>query len=159
MSTRRRKLGFTLAELLVVVAIIAVLVGVSIPIFSAQTKKAKIATVRANIRSAKAAAYDLYLTEGFQNANDAHGYYVYDTKTGTAKLLYSGSDWQKYGGSVYDKANSASNIQYAYIFVYIKATNTGNSEKTQATLQSCPSYDSSSNTMIYELGEAWKNGN
>ena len=43
--------GFTLAELLIVVAIIGVLVAISIPIFSGQLEKAREATDAANIRS------------------------------------------------------------------------------------------------------------
>ena len=46
--------GFTLAELLIVVAIIGVLVAISIPIFTAQLEKAREATDLANIRSAYA---------------------------------------------------------------------------------------------------------
>ena len=60
----RRRKGFTLAELLIVVAIIAVLVGISIPIFNSQLKKAKRATDQANVRSAKAAAAADYMTNG-----------------------------------------------------------------------------------------------
>ncbi|MBE5841664.1 MAG: prepilin-type N-terminal cleavage/methylation domain-containing protein [Butyrivibrio sp.] len=52
----RKNKGFTLAELLIVVAIIAVLVAVSIPIFTGKLEQARIATTEANIRSAKAAA-------------------------------------------------------------------------------------------------------
>ena len=51
---RLNKKGFTLAELLIVVAIIAVLVAISIPIFSAQLEKSREATDAANIRSAYA---------------------------------------------------------------------------------------------------------
>lgn len=42
----KRKLnkGFTLAELLIVVAIIVVLVAISIPIFHTQLRKARLAT-------------------------------------------------------------------------------------------------------------------
>ena len=56
------KKGFTLAELLIVVAIIAVLVGISIPIFTAQLEKAREATDAANIRSAYAEVSANYLT-------------------------------------------------------------------------------------------------
>ena len=42
--------GFTLAELLIVVAIIAVLVAIAIPIFTTQLEKAREATDVANIR-------------------------------------------------------------------------------------------------------------
>ena len=51
-----RKQGFTLAELLIVVAIIGVLVAVSVPIFTAQRRKAVDAVNRANIRAAKSMA-------------------------------------------------------------------------------------------------------
>jgi type IV pilus assembly protein PilA len=46
--------GFTLAELLIVVAIIAVLVAVSIPVFTSQLEKAREATDAANLRAAYA---------------------------------------------------------------------------------------------------------
>ena len=46
--------GFTLAELLIVVAIIGVLVAISIPIFSSQLEKSREATDLANVRSAYA---------------------------------------------------------------------------------------------------------
>lgn len=48
---KTNKKGFTLAELLVVVAIIAVLVAIAIPIFTSQLEKAKEATDLANIRA------------------------------------------------------------------------------------------------------------
>ena len=48
----KRKNGFTLAELLIVVAIVAVLVGVSIPIFKSQLEKSREATDLANVRNA-----------------------------------------------------------------------------------------------------------
>lgn len=51
-----RKKGFTLAELLIVVAIIGVLVAVSVPIFTAQRRKAVDAVNKANIRAAKSMA-------------------------------------------------------------------------------------------------------
>ena len=46
--------GFTLAELLIVVAIIAVLVAIAIPIFNAQLEKSREATDLANVRGAYA---------------------------------------------------------------------------------------------------------
>ena len=50
----KRKNGFTLAELLIVVAIIAVLVAVAIPIFNSQLEKSRESTDLANIRAAYA---------------------------------------------------------------------------------------------------------
>lgn len=51
---KTNKKGFTLAELLVVVAIIAVLVAIAIPIFTSQLEKAREATDAANLRAAYA---------------------------------------------------------------------------------------------------------
>jgi len=53
---KKNNKGFTLAELLIVVAIIAVLVAIAIPIFTNQLERSKEATDLANIRSAYAAA-------------------------------------------------------------------------------------------------------
>lgn len=60
MNKNNRK-GFTLAELLIVVAIIAVLVAISIPIFHAQLRKARLATNQANGRATFSAAEAAYL--------------------------------------------------------------------------------------------------
>ena len=46
--------GFTLAELLIVVAIIAVLTAIAIPVFTAQLEKSREATDLANVRAAYA---------------------------------------------------------------------------------------------------------
>ena len=68
--------GFTLAELLIVVAIIAVLVAVSIPVFRGQLQKARIRTNEANARAAYASATAAYL------ANDTITGGTYNAKTG-----------------------------------------------------------------------------
>ena len=76
---RESKKGFTLAELLVVVAIVGILVAISIPVFTSQLTKARKATNLANARAAKAAAVAEYLTE--DKADKA--YYDYDIASGT----------------------------------------------------------------------------
>lgn len=55
--------GFTLAELLIVVAIIAVLVAVSIPIFTSQLEKARAATCMANRRALYGELSASYMTD------------------------------------------------------------------------------------------------
>ena len=57
------KKGFTLMEMLIVVAIIAILVAVAIPTFNSALTKAKVATDTANIRAGFAAAQVQALTE------------------------------------------------------------------------------------------------
>ncbi|MBQ6401251.1 MAG: type II secretion system protein [Firmicutes bacterium] len=63
MFKKRNEKGFTLAELLIVVAIIAVLVAIAIPIFTAQLDKAKLATDTANARAAVAELVATALTD------------------------------------------------------------------------------------------------
>lgn len=58
----RNKKGFTLAELMVVVAIIGVLVAISIPIFTSQLHKAEVATDWANLRAYYADIQADYIT-------------------------------------------------------------------------------------------------
>ncbi len=67
--SKENKKGFTLAELLIVVAIIGVLVAVSIPIFTSQLEKSRDATSVANMRSAYAEAVSSLLTETASNDN------------------------------------------------------------------------------------------
>ena len=50
MNKTNRK-GFTLAELLIVVAIIAVLAAIAIPVFTSQLHKSRVATDLANMRA------------------------------------------------------------------------------------------------------------
>lgn len=56
MIKKMNKKGFTLAELLIVVAIIGVLVAISIPVFTQQLQKSRLAANQANARAAYAAA-------------------------------------------------------------------------------------------------------
>lgn len=79
---KQGKKGFTLMELLIVVAIIAVLVAIAIPLFTNQLEKARDATSVANIRSAYAQAQTAYLTESDDKANGV----VYDKTAGTVTV-------------------------------------------------------------------------
>lgn len=79
------KKGFTLAELLIVVAIIGVLVAISIPTFINNLRKARLATNQANARAAYAAALACYI-EDPANAL-IYGLGTYDVASGQFDLV------------------------------------------------------------------------
>ena len=99
---RKNEKGFTLAELLIVVAIIGVLVAISIPIFTSQLEKAKEATDMANVRSAYAEVVASYLSDNKNKSIDV-------------KITSNTSDWKSdstaelNGISYKDMINSAEN--------------------------------------------------
>lgn len=60
----KRNRGFTLMEMLIVVAIIAVLAAIAIPVFNGSLHKAKVAADMANVRAYYAELQIDYLTTG-----------------------------------------------------------------------------------------------
>ena len=88
-KVRENKKGFTLAELLVVVAIVGILVAISIPVFTAQLSKARKATNQANLRAAKAAAVAQYMTDEMEKNATDEVIYNYDLATGTVAVSYT----------------------------------------------------------------------
>ena len=86
------KKGFTLAELLIVVAIIGILVAISFPIFTSQLEKSRLATDQANEKAAKSAAAVLVLDETTET-----GEFYYNPVTG--KLVVKDANIAGYGKS------------------------------------------------------------
>lgn len=70
----KRNRGFTLMEMLIVVAIIAVLAAVAIPVFNGSLHKAKVAADMANVRAYYAELQTQYITTGkyIDIGNDLH---------------------------------------------------------------------------------------
>ena len=105
----RKNSGFTLIEMLIVVAIIAILIAVSIPLVSSSLDKAKQATDDANVRSAVGVATVEYLQATTTKDSAASGigtngsvddgvYYVIDKGQGSiTKTKPTTGDTFKYG--------------------------------------------------------------
>lgn len=81
---KQNKNGFTLMEMLIVIAIIAVLIAVAIPVFASQLEKAREATDLANVRS----AYAQVSTEALLGDSET---------TVTVDLKQKQADWQSLG--------------------------------------------------------------
>lgn len=114
---KKNKKGFTLAELLIVVAIIGVLVAISIPIFTSQLEKSREATDAANIRS----QYAEVMTEAITDGGDVDG----RAKFGAVELKQKKDQWQNsrlkenlegvYGSNIigeYPKAGGTAWVEY-----------------------------------------------
>lgn len=91
---KNNKKGFTLAELLIVVAIIAVLVAIAIPVFTTQLEKSREATDVANVRSAYAALMADYIADG--SAGSA-----------VVTAQQQQSSWQGPGGTIMTQINGS----------------------------------------------------
>ena len=85
MCEYKRSRGFTLAELLIVVAIIGVLVAISIPIFTSQLEKSREATDAANIRS----HYAQVMAEAISSGQNVDGKTLY----GAVQLKQTTDGW------------------------------------------------------------------
>lgn len=121
--------GFTLIEMLIVVAIIAILVAVSIPMVNASLNKAKTATDDANERAAKGAAVTEYLLK--ESNMGTQKFYCYDAQKGKANEVAtvdtcSGTP-KAYGqGSVpgEDSLSTGSDARTGHVHVAIAADGT-----------------------------------
>lgn len=72
----KNRKGFTLMEMLIVVAIIAILIIIAIPTFNSALAKARAATDVANIRSGYAAALVEAMTNGVDKTDINNTYYL-----------------------------------------------------------------------------------
>lgn len=94
LKKKMNKKGFTLAELLIVVAIIAVLVAISIPIFTSQLEKSRESVDLANIRAAYAEVMTAALTGDKANSGGVTYDSTNQTYTATVTLKQAKDGWQ-----------------------------------------------------------------
>ena len=87
---RRRDAGFTLMELLIVIAIVVILVAIAIPVFTAQLDRAKDAADQANGR----ALYAIVMAD-YMDDDDHSLQYNYDTDSQAPNVVVT-SDVDNY---------------------------------------------------------------
>ena len=98
---KKRKAGFTLAELLIVVAIIAVLVAISIPIFTSQLEKSRRAVDLSNARNVKSILMNSYAGGSIQFPNETdHVNGTGQVKTYVAVIVKKDGTYYRASGSV-----------------------------------------------------------
>ncbi len=99
-SYSKNRRGFTLAELLIAVAIIAVLVGISIPIFNTQLEKSRKALDMSNARNAEAVLAAMVndgtadLTAGTNTGGTANGIWMIVRRDSSVKILGYNTAWK-----------------------------------------------------------------
>ena len=92
------KKGFTLAELLIVIAIIAILIAIAIPAFSASLRSAKLAVDHSNIRAMYAVLRTAEMTNSIDNGTGTDT--PANTETNTYYLLKDGTIEKATGSTV-----------------------------------------------------------
>ena len=112
MSKKNNNKGFTLAELLIVVAIIAVLVAIAIPVFTKRLEQSRETTDLANLRSAYAAGQVAVMSGiGTSKPNDLSGNTFYFNPNDEYGLTNNVDNGAKIGqGTAVDGAIELSNV-------------------------------------------------
>ena len=127
MNKIKNSKGFTLMEMLIVVAIIAILIAIAIPTFTTSLNKARVATDEANIRSGYASLMADILTNqydveaGTAGSTAAVTYYL--QKDGTVAKTSGANDYVCFGkasaaveiaGHSVDAWSAGQKITYVY---------------------------------------------
>lgn len=144
---KMRTEGFTIAELLVVVAIVGILTTISIPVFAAQKKKAVVAANKDNIRVAKSVAmaeiYGGKAESAFLAAGDDPVYLVYNVKTGQIDKVVTGvGEGNRDGEKAYKQAAANQVADTVVVYIGPKDVKKGN------MIQTAPYYDDNDNVGV-----------
>ena len=116
MNKKLNKKGFTLMEMLIVVAIIAILVAIAIPTFTSALNKAKISADEANLRA-------LYAETVIKALDTTDGVITAPTITGDKTFTVAGATYTLQGPDAKAKAEVKSgNLVITYTYTGGSAT-------------------------------------
>ena len=127
----RKSGGFTLVEMLIVVAIIAILIAIAIPMVSASLERAREATDAANERAALGMAYTEVMANNKLGGQDittsaVTAYYkVSDSRGDLVKVADCEADNFKYGKGTVAGDDDADNAGKGITIVYTPASKSG----------------------------------
>lgn len=118
----QNKKGFTLMEMLIVVAIIAVLVAIAIPVFNGALTKSKEAADVANVRATYAEWQTSMLTENTKAPADKDAFLAGPGTKGTLTLNYPGKLDVKADGTITYSATKLTDENGAKTFTWTLGT-------------------------------------
>lgn len=146
----KNRKGFTLMEMLIVVAIIAILVIIAIPTFNSALAKARAATDVANIRSGYAAAQVAAMTDGYDSTANSTKNTYYLLKDGSVSNDPNAANKYTTQGT---SKGAAANTEIGGRFSVDNTATTGGAAATDGKL----SWDKGA-TVTYTVGEVGDDG-